>query len=301
MTPFTWLLVASALMADPPPLQVDRSAIDLGDLPAHKPLVQTFKLKNTGPAPLTLSDVSGGCGCFRHQLGRRTLEPGQGTDLTVTLSLLAQPAGPRTWSLAVRYTTGEKPAELPIRLTAKITRDVSVEPAALMLSTECAMVGTVNVVDRRNKPITVTGARLGVKGISAAVRPGKRTEGVFTQAIDVSVAADLAPDQYADELCLDTDDPTAPEIRVPIRVVKKAPGKGVQTFPGSASLRFAMDQTTATTLLRLKDAADAQVTVAEVSSDDTGVACKWAAGPDRMATLRVTVDRAKAARRASPW
>jgi hypothetical protein len=293
MTQLTWLVLASALAADPPPLQADRAAVDLGAQPAHKLLAHTFQLKNTGAALLTISEVGGGCGCFRHKLGQRTLEPGQTTDLTVTISLLAQPAGVRTWDLAVRYASGETARDLPIRLTATVSRDVSVEPAALMLSAEGAITGTVTVVDRRPKPLSVTGARLGIKGVSATIQPRKRTEGAVIQAIDVAVAADVPPDQYADELCLDTDDPTTPEIRVPIRVVKKAVGKGVQAFPGSASLRFARGQETATTLLRLKDAADGQVTVGEASADQAGIAVKSAAGPERMATVRVTVDRAK--------
>jgi hypothetical protein len=294
MTPLTWLVLASALAADPPPLQADRPTVDLGSQPAHKSLVHTFQLKNTGATGLTITDVGGGCGCFRHKLGQRTLEPGQRTELTVTISLLAQPAGARSWDLAVRYASGETARDLPVRLTATVSRDVSVEPAALMLSAEGAITGTVTVIDRRPKPLTVTGARLGIKGVSAIVQPRKRAEGLVTQAIDVAVAADVPPDQYADELCLDTDDPTTPEIRVPLRVVKRAVGKGVQAFPGTASLRFAKGQETATTLLRLKDAADAQVTVGEASSDQAGIAVKWAAGPDRMVTVRVTVDRAKA-------
>ena len=294
MTPLTCLFLAAALAADPPPLKADRAAVDLGPVPAHKPLAHTFQLTNTGKVPLTVTDVAGGCGCFRHKVGRRTLDPGQGTELAVTVSLLAQPAGARAWDLRVRYVSGETANDLPIRLTATVTRDVSVEPAALMLSAEGEITGSVSVVDRRPKPLSITGARLGIKGVSATVRPGKRADGVFVQAIDVAVAADVPPGPYADELCLDTDDPTTPEIRVPIRVVKKGAARGVQAFPGSAVLRFAKGQETATTLLRLKDAADGQVTIAEGSSDGPGIGVKWAAGPDRMATLRVTVDRANA-------
>jgi hypothetical protein len=293
MTQVSFLLIAWTLAADPPPLQVERPTVDLGTVPAHRPLAHTFQLKNAGVGPLTITGISGGCGCFRHKVGRQTLDPGQTTELTVTLSLLAQPAGPRTWDLTVQYTDGTTARELPARLTAKVSREVTVEPAAVMLSAAGEITGTVTVVDRRAKPLTVTGARLGIKGVSAAVRPGKRADAGFVQAIDVTVAADVPADQYADELCLDTDDPMTPEIRVPVRVVKKSVGTGVRPYPATAALRFATGQATATTLLRLKVAADGRVAVGEVSADPPGVAVKWAAGPEHMATVRVTVDRAK--------
>jgi hypothetical protein len=59
-------------------------------------------------------------------------------------------------------------------------------------------------------------------------------------------------------------------------------------------LRFARDQATASSLVRLKDARDRDVVVDKAESDHPAISCKWAAGPGAMATLRVTVDREKA-------
>ena len=66
MTPA--FLLAALLGADPAPLVIESPAVDRGELPANKPLVQTFRLKNTGAAPLTITEVTGACGCFRHSL-----------------------------------------------------------------------------------------------------------------------------------------------------------------------------------------------------------------------------------------
>lgn len=290
MIPITYCVLALALAADPAPLTADAAVVQLGTLPAHKPLVQAFRLKNVGPTPLTIAEVVGGCGCFRHQLGTRRLGPNEVTDLTVGIALLAQPAGPAGWKLSVRYAIGDTTGELPLRISATISREVAVEPAALMLSAEGEMTGTLIVLDRRKKPLTVTGVRVGIKGVTGSARVAKGD----AQEVEIAVAADLPAGQYADEIRIDTNDPDTPEIRVPLRVVKKAPGKGVQAFPGSVSLRFAEDQATATSLVRLKDATDRQVGVEKVETGHPGITCKWAAGPDRMATLRVMVDRANA-------
>ena len=59
MTQVSWLLVASVLAGDPPPLQADRPTVDLGTVPAHKLLAHTFQLKNAGAAPLTIGAGAG--------------------------------------------------------------------------------------------------------------------------------------------------------------------------------------------------------------------------------------------------
>ena len=103
------------------------------------------------------------------------------------------------------------------------------------------------------------------------------------------------PGQFADEICIDTDDPEFKELRIPLRIIKKAPASGVQSVPSSVTLRFAKDQPTATSLVRLKDADDGAVTIGKAESDHPAIACKWAPGPGAMATLRpVTVDLEKA-------
>lgn len=297
---FPLLLLAAFVAADPPPLAIESPSVDLGELTANKPLAHTFHLKNTGPASITITDVAGVCGCFRHQLDTRVIEPGQSTDLSVGINLLTQPEGPNTWKMAVRYRTQSDPpaaGEQLIQIAAKVRKDVFVEPVALMMSAEKEITGTLTVVDRRGKPLTVTGARLGLKDVKAEVKPVADAAGRRTQKIDLTVADACPPGQYADEVCIDTDDPAYKELRIPLRVVKKAAASGIQASPASVTLRFAKGQSTASSLIRLRDAKDGEVVVDKAESDHPAIACKWAAGPGTMTTLRVTVDldQAKAA------
>jgi Protein of unknown function (DUF1573) len=88
------LFLAATVAADPAPLVIDAPSVDLGDLAANKPLVQTFKLKNAGSDPLTITDIAAGCGCFRHRLEASVIPPGESTELTVGINLLTQPEGP---------------------------------------------------------------------------------------------------------------------------------------------------------------------------------------------------------------
>ena len=290
MTPL--LLLAVSVCADPAPLTIESPAVDLGERTANKPLVHTFQLKNTGPSPLTITDVTGVCGCVRQSLGSRALKPGERTELSLGINLLTQPEGPNTWKLAVRYQTGDPPTtgESVVTVAAKVRKDVAVEPVALMLSAEREITGSLTVVDRRGKPLTVTAIRLGLKDVRAEVKPVADADGKRTQRIELTVTESCPAGQYADEVCIDTNDPEYSDLRIPLRVVKKTAATGVQASPASATLRFARDQASASSLVRLRDADSRIVEVEKAESDHPAISCKWAAGPGSMATLRVTVD-----------
>ena len=292
MTPT--LFLSAVLAAGPGPLAIDPPGVDRGEVAANKPLVQTFQLKNTGSVPLTVTDVVGVCGCFRHHLAERVIPPGSWTELTVGINLLTQPEGANTWKVAVRYKAGGAAGEQLIQLAARVKKDVRVEPVSLLLSAEGEITGTLTVIDRRAKPLTVTGVRLGIKDVRAAVKPAADAGGQRAQKVELTVTDGCPTGQHIDEVCLDTDDPDYAELRIPFRVVKKAPATGVQVAPGNVTLRFARDQATASALVRLKDAGDREVVIDKAESDHPAIACKWAAGPGAMATLRVTVDLEKA-------
>jgi hypothetical protein len=287
------LLLAASVGADPGPLVIESPSVDLGELPANKPLVHVFKLKNAGAVPLTITEVTGVCGCVRQSLGSRVLKPGDATELTLGINLLTQPEGPNSWKLAIRYATATDPpttGNRVVRVATKVKKDVSVEPVALMLSAEHEITGALTVTDRRGKPLTVTGVRLGLKDVKGEVKPAADAGGKRSQKIELTVTDACPVGQYADEICIDTDDPEYKELRIPLRVLKKSPATGVQAAPSSAVLRFAKDQATASALIRLRDADDREVAIEKIEADHPAISCKWAAGPGTMATLRVTVD-----------
>lgn len=294
MTPL--ILLAAIIGAEPAPLAVDLPIVDKGELAANKPLVHVFRLKNTTELAITVTEVTGSCGCFRHELSERLIAPGKVVDLTVGINLLTQPEGPNTWNMAVRYRVESNPpsaGERALKLVAKIKKDVTVEPVALMLLSEKEITGVLTVIDRRGKPLTVTAARIGLKNVTAEVKPATDVAGRRTQKIAITVAEECKAGQFADEICIDTDDPEYKELRIPLRVVKKSATTGVEAIPASVTLRFAKKQSVSSYLVRLRDADDKRVAIDKAECDHPGVTCKWAAGPGAMATLRVTVDLEK--------
>jgi len=293
LTMNTFLLLAAMVGAEPAPLAVDLPSVDKGELAANKPLVHTFRLKNTTDLSITVTEISAGCGCFRNEVSERLIAPGKVVDLTVGMNLLSQPEGPNTWKLAVRYRVESNPpstGERALQIMAKVKKDVNVEPVALMLLSEKEITGTLAVTDRRGKPLTVIGARIGLKNVTTEVKAAKDADGRRTQTIAITVDESCPAGQYADELCIDTDDPEYKELRIPVRVVKKAASTVVQALPASVTLRFAKEQTTASYLVRLRDAGEKEVLVEKAECDHPAVSLKFAAGPGAASTLRVTVD-----------
>ena len=290
-------LLAAVLSAEPSPLVVDKPSVDSGELLANKPLVQTFRLKNTSASSIIVTDVAGSCGCFRHELSERTIAAGKSVELTVGINLLTQPEGASVWKFLVRFRSEGTPTatgSVALQIAAKVRKDVTVEPVAMMLLSEKEITGTLTVTDRRGKPLKVTAARMGLKDVVAEVKPHSDIAGKRTQQVAITVSDKCPAGQYADEICIDTDDPEYRELRIPLRVIRKNAATGVQAVPGSVTLRFAKEQTIASSLLRLRHADDKEVIVEKAESDHPAIACRWAAGPGSMTTLRVTVDLMKA-------
>ena len=70
-----------------------------------------------------------------------------------------------------------------------------------------------------------------------------------------------------------TDDPAYPELRVPVRVLKRA-GGGVRVAPESISLRFAPGQSELSTLVQLR-AADGKRRVASGHGPAQALRAAW--------------------------
>lgn len=273
------------------PLQIDKTRVDCGDVSATKSLVQTFQLTNTGAVPLQLTEVVGSCGCFRRELAARELAPGARTTLTVAMNLLTVPEGVNSWRVTVRYRSGDTPGEQTIVLTAKVLKEISVEPVSLFIATEKETHATLTVTDRRAKPLRITEVRTGIPHVTGTVAP--RKEGEQTQIITVHIPERTPTGQHADEVCLVTDDPTCPELRIPLRLAKRSPHDGAEVLPASAIVRFAQEQTTGSVLLRVRAADGKEVVIASIETDHEALTTKWVPGPGAMATVRLTLDRAK--------
>ena len=292
----TFLLLAAAGLGEPPapaPLHCPAPVAAKGEVKAGPPLAHTFELTHRGPAgTLTITKVEAGCGCLRRGVSAATLKPGEATKLTVEVNTLTQPDGPNRWQAVVSYTVdGGGAGQLPLTLTATLSREVTVTPPQVAFSAAGEAVQTLAVTDRRAAPLTVIRAASSSPHLSAEVKPRAAVPGKpAAQEVVVKLAA-AAPAGHRDEtVVLLTDDPLYPELRVPVRVLKRPAGRVVAT-PDEVVARFGAGQDEVSVLVQLRAADGKPVGVAGAESDHPAAAVKWSAGVGPAAAVRVTVRR----------
>lgn len=293
------LILVSALALGQPPaaLHCPAPVAAKGEVKAGPPLVHTFDLAQAGAGTVTVTKVESACGCLRRALGAETLRAGEKTQLTVEVNTLAQPEGANRWQIAVGYLVavpGAPPEhkELLLQITATLAREVAVSPPQLAFSTAGEATQSITIADKRAKPLTVTRAASSSEWLTVEVAPA----GGEPRAQKVTVKlVPTAPPGHRDELVvLYTDDPAYPELRVPVRVLKRAAG-GVTATPDALALRFAPGQTEASALVQLRAPDGKAFTIAAAESDLPGVAVKHSTGAAALAAVRVTVPERLAA------
>ncbi len=284
----------------PTPLKCVSPIAAKGDVKGGPQLAHTFDLVHDGAGTLTITKVEAGCGCLRQVLTAKVLQPGETAQLTIDVNTLTQPDGPNRWQILVGYKL-EAPrmqpqvGELLLQITATLSREVSVSPPQVGFSTTGVATQAITVSDSRVKPLTVMKA--GSSSPHLAVEVGAR-DPVKGQIITVKLAAE-APTGHTDEIVtLVTDDPAYPELRVPVRVLKRPAGT-VAAAPDTVAVRFAAGQTEVSTLVQLRAADGKPVSVVGAESDHPGVTVKWSPGAGSVAVVRVTVTESAAAQAGS--
>lgn len=268
-----------------------------GDVKAGPLLTHVFDLFNNSGGSVTITKLEAGCGCLQPTLAAQMLPPGIQTKLTVEVNTLAQPDGMHRWQVTVCYKleTPGAPAvngELLLNLTANLSRDVSVSPPQVAFSTATEASQVLTVADKRAKPLTVTKAASSSPHLVVEVKPAAGQP--RTQSVTLKLLA-AAPAGHRDEVVvLYTDDAAYPELRIPVRVLKRAAG-GVTATPDAVTLRLATGETEGSALVQLRSPDGKAVSVASADSDLPGVVVKHSTGSGALATVRITIPEALAA------
>jgi hypothetical protein len=288
------LLPATAPNAARADLVFSQPTIDAGEVYSGPVLARRFAFVNRGPDAVEVTDLRAGCGCLKPRLDRRTYQPGEAGELLVEINTLTQAPGAHAWPVLVCYRSGTTAHELPLRLTARLVTEVTVQPAALTVTTDAALAHEVVLTDLRPRPLAVTGTTGSSPQLQArVVETGNDEAGHRTYKVRIEVAADYPEGRSEAVVAIYTDDAAYRELCVPVTVVKRARA-AVTATPGAVALRAAPGQPVPSRVVLLRDNTGGErVVVEEVSADDPAVSCRWAPGPDKLATLKVSVDRAR--------
>lgn len=284
-------LSLSVLGADPEPrLQFEKTSVDRGEVRSGVPLVETFQLKNPTGTSVTVTALTGSCGCLKPKISTPVILPGETAEVRFEVNTLTQPAGPNRWKSMLRYRAeGGKEVEQPLELVASVKREVRVEPSSLIVVTTEPITRTFTLFDDR------VGRGLGIREVKSSIPHLKATnllnetyKKFRSSTIQVELKDDCPPGDYPGFLSILTDDPDYGEIRVPLQIIKRS-AKEVQASPDELSLRFTADQKTVSGIVRLKDGEDREVIVEKAEADHPSISTKHVPGPGKMSTLRISV------------
>ena len=81
---YTFLLLACAaatLMAQAPVISFDKTHYDFGRITPDRKVAAKYRVTNTGNAYLSITQVRPSCGCTSTVLGKRSLAPGESTEV----------------------------------------------------------------------------------------------------------------------------------------------------------------------------------------------------------------------------
>ena len=297
MNTLIFLLALSPGQQSVAPLYCPEAVTSKGDLKSGPALVHTFELTHRGAGTLTITRVEASCGCLRQSLSSGLLQPNETSKLTIEVNTLTQPEGQNRWQITVGYKvespgTAPQIGEVLLQITANLKREIIVDPPQIGFSTSTGATKVLTLTDSRIKPLTIT--KVTTSSTFLTVELGTRvalpSQG---QKQTVTIAlSDAAPEGHRDEaILLLTDDPAYPELRIPVRVLKRA-ASSISVAPESVAIRFGSDQGEISTLVQLRSTDGKEFAIAAVESDHPGVSAKWSTEKGKVAVVRVTVTEA---------
>jgi hypothetical protein len=264
---------------------------DAGIVRTGTSLRQRFEFVNRGTNAVEILDLRASCGCLTPRLEKRVFVPGEKGTLLLEVNTLTQPAGKHSWNVQVQYRDRDRVQQTQALLTAQLLTEVSVQPAALVIYTDAAVSHELLLSDVRPKPLTVTEVHGSASGLTPSVtEQGRTAGGPLVCRIRLAVAADFPEGRHEAAIRIYTDDPAYRDLKVPVTIVKRLRQRLAAT-PSVVRLAAPAGQPIPSCIVLIRDNDNEGVVVDKIVADDPAISCQWAQGPNRMATLRVRIDR----------
>jgi len=274
-------------------LHFPQPRFDAGVVRTGTPLAQKFAFTNRGSQTVEVLEVRSSCGCLTPKLEPRVYRPGEEGALRVEINTLTHPTGPHSWVIHVRYRSQEEMSiqEAQVYLGAQLLAEVMIQPAALVLFTDKALSHELVLTDLRPRPLAVTDVRTSTQGLKPQVLEQTRdAQGRAVCKIRLEVTEEYPEGRREEIVNIYTNDPGYRDLKVPVTIVKRSRQRLAAT-PSQVSLTAPPGQPIPSRIVLLRDNDDQAVVVDRVVSDNPAISVHWAQGPERMATLRIRVDR----------
>lgn len=123
--------LAAVPAAAGPRIDSPEALFDFGERDTDEVVEHAFVIRNIGDAPLELLDVRSSCGCTVADLPKRTLAPGESTELEATFNLRGR-RGNQSTSITIQSNDPTQPY-YRLQFSGVARSPIEVEPATVML------------------------------------------------------------------------------------------------------------------------------------------------------------------------
>jgi hypothetical protein len=207
------------------------------------------------------------------------------------VNTLSEAPGRNTWQITMTYQTEGQSFEIPLRIAAKLRREIVVEPAAVMIMANAAISNEIQVTDLRAQPLSIKDVSTSAAGLKAHWEGESRdASGHRIQKIQLQLSGDFPEGRHNEILSIYTNDPAYREIKVPVTIVKHA-NQRLNATPGQVELLAPKGQPVPSRIVLVRDNESQEVVVDAIVPDNPAITCQWAKGPGNMATVKISGDR----------
>jgi hypothetical protein len=218
-----------------PALAFDQYLVDRGKVAPSEEVRAHFDFTNRGRATVTNIQLVPSCGCLQPQLSKKTIEPGESGNLVVRVQTANQNAGPKEYTVAVRYEDPEPRESIVVFRVDLPENQVFVRPKVLTLyqpGDESVPPQYIELTDRRGKGrhLNITSAECTRHFVETQIEESEVDEnGHWHEHLKITVSGKLPPGRTDAMIRIVTDDPEYRNLRVPLRLEGPAPRKRIDS------------------------------------------------------------------------
>ena len=281
------LVVSGPVRAQTP--QFNEPNFNAGHVYSGQKLAHQFSFTNRCSADVEITEAKASCGCLAPKLSSRLLKPGETGVASLDVNTLTQAAGPQSWALRLVFRSEGRTYEETLRLSAHLLKEVSVQPATLVVFADKAANHEITISDVRAQPFQITE----IRSSSPALKPLLRTvpsQGQASWRIKLDVSSAFPNGRHEEAILITTNDPKYGELRVPVTIIKHLQQRIIPT-PREVQLTAPSGQTFPSRIVLIRDEQNSKIHIDHIMSDHPAVTCRWAPGPNNLATLKIQVDK----------
>lgn len=211
-------LVAAHLAYAAPELAVDRGTFNFGTIPQGKKVQHSFKIRNSGDAPLHIEKLEAACGCTAVKPSTSVIKPGQSAKIDVVFD--SATFGGKVVKTVTMTTNAGRTPTYTFSMTGNITEEVQAIPRQLSLGPLTPGVQkqvTVKVANHGEDTLRILGAN--VTSSALQIRPTIKSGEIKaggTGLIELSIVAKPEAKILSGYLHIVTSSAKKKEITVPI-------------------------------------------------------------------------------------